>query len=272
MHLNSSFVTVSGSFQLFEFNISSIGNETQIITLQVDVQIIHTQLQDVTWNSLIARNSGLNQTVNFYFNDTTNNQPILDLTTLDVEVKDFDTGLLWDTGDFNWNLNDLSFGNYELDVSTNNLNSGWYTLQIEVSKFPNYNTSIIYTQFYLRGNYTTFNINSVSDLGGEGLLTPVGNNYFAFIERNIYVAFNLTDNEFNNELITGDANSYVITYYEISNVTNQGTTTHTLTFDANTDSYNGYLTTSSLTVGTYAVNITVIKTNYENSVFSFNLT
>ncbi len=273
MHLNTSFVTVSGSFQLFEFNISSIGNETQIITLQVDIQIIHTQLQDVAWNSLIARNSGLNQTVNFYFNDTTNNQPILDLTTLNVDVKDFDTGLLWDTGDFNWNLNNpLNDGNYELDVSTNNLNSGWYTLQIEVSKFPNYNTSIIYTQFYLRGNYTSFNINSISDLGGEGLLTPVGNNYSAFIERNIYVAFNLTDNEFNNELITGDANSYVITYYEISNATNQGTTTHTLTFDANTDSYNGYLTTSSLTVGTYAVNITVIKTNYENSVFSFNLT
>jgi len=273
MHLDTSFVTVSGSFQLFSFNISSIGNETKVITLQVDVQIILTQLLNVTWDHLIARNSGLDQAVDFYFNDTTNNLPILDLTTLNVEVRDFSTGLLWDRGDFNWTLNNpLNDGNYELDVSTNNLNSGWYTLQIEVSKFPNYNTSITYAQFYLRGNYTTANIISISDLGGEGLLTPVGYNYSAFIQRNIYVNFTLTDNEFGDALITGEANSYLITYYEISNATNHGSTTQPLSFDANTNSYKGYLGTSSLTAGTYAVNITVIKTNYEDSVFSFNLT
>jgi len=132
--------------------------------------------------------------------------------------------------------------------------------------------SITYVQFYLRGNYTTVNINSISDLGGEGLLTPVVNNYSAFIERNIYVDFTLTDIEYINEVITGDANSYIITYYEISDTSNQGVITHTLDFDANTNSFKGLLTTSNLTTSrTYAITITVIKTNYENSVFSFNL-
>ncbi|GAG79314.1 unnamed protein product, partial [marine sediment metagenome] len=74
IRFNTTNVDVSGSPYTFMFNISSIGNETQILSITIDVTIIQTDIEDLSWTSVIARNSGLNQSITFYFNDTTNTQ------------------------------------------------------------------------------------------------------------------------------------------------------------------------------------------------------
>ncbi|KKM93100.1 hypothetical protein LCGC14_1211830, partial [marine sediment metagenome] len=272
--LNTSIVDVSSSPFTFIFNISSIGNETQVINLIIDVRIIQTQILEVIAIPLIARNSGLNQTITFYFNDTINNLPVFNLTTSDILVKNNATGLAWNTGDFNWQLfNPWNNGTYILNVSTSSLDSGWYTLILNISKNPNYNWSVIQTSFYLRGNFTQINIVSISDVGGEGVLTGVGNNYSVFIGRNLYFNFTITDNEYLNALVTGGANSYTLEYTDILNSSNSGFLTESLTYDLNTLSFKGYIITSSITSsGTYTVNLTVLKTNYELTYYTFNLT
>jgi len=274
MHFNTSLVDVSSSPFTYIFNISSIGNETQVISLTIDVTIIETRIENLLYSALIARNSGLNQTVKFYFNDTTNNKPVPDVLTSDVIVRNNDTGAIWDRGDFNWELsNGTGKGNYILNISLNGLNSGLYTLELDVSNSPNYESSIRYLQFYLRGNFTQINIISVADVGGEGVLVGIGNNYSSFIGLNLYLDFNISDNEFFNNLVTGEANSYTLTYADILNSSNSGFLAESLSFDANTDTFKGIIYTSSLTrLSTYTLNLTVENTNYESTYYTFNLT
>ncbi|MFX1414220.1 MAG: hypothetical protein ACFFA2_10325, partial [Promethearchaeota archaeon] len=136
MHLDTDNVNVAGSPYFFTFEIYSIGNETQIIQLRVNVQIITTRIESTSWIPNIPRNSGLNQTFQFYFNDTTNDQGIQNLISSDIIVRNNATGSIWTPG---WNLiNPLNDGWYILNISLANRNAGWYTLQVNASKFPNY--------------------------------------------------------------------------------------------------------------------------------------
>jgi len=84
IHINTTNVNVAGSPYTLTFNVSALGNESQVIRVRINVKIIYTSLEQVSWKNLIARNSGLNQTFKFYFNDTVNNVPITGLTTSDV--------------------------------------------------------------------------------------------------------------------------------------------------------------------------------------------
>ncbi|MFW9882620.1 MAG: hypothetical protein ACFFG0_56885 [Candidatus Thorarchaeota archaeon] len=129
----------------------------------------------------------------------------------------------------------------------------------------------MYIQFYLRGNYTQINLISISDPGGEEVLTGIGYNYTCFEERDLNIEFNITDTENSNALVTGAANFYLVEYVEIGNPANQGTLGESLSFG--TTSYLGEIFTSDLpSVGTYQINISVFKTNFEISTFQFNLT
>jgi len=92
IHINTTNVNVAGSPYTLIFNVSALGNESQVIRVRINVKIIYTSLEQVSWKNLIARNSGLNQTFKFYFNDTVNNVPITGLTTSDVIVKNYYTG------------------------------------------------------------------------------------------------------------------------------------------------------------------------------------
>ncbi|KKN06447.1 hypothetical protein LCGC14_1077170, partial [marine sediment metagenome] len=275
MYLNTSNVNVAASPFTFIFNISAIGNETQVISLDIDVTIIQTKIEVLEYDSSIARFSGLNQSVNFYFNDTVNNQPISDLTTSDIEVRNNETGALWDRGDFNWALiNPLFDGNYTLNISTNGLDAGWYTLKINASKFPNYGWSLAYLSFYLRGDYTQINMISVSDL--EQQLTPIGlgYNYTTFLGSDLSLEFNITDLD-DGTNVTGVADQYIISYKNLGTLS-VGTIPQTFSFIFQSPSYGTYsgnINTSVLTSpGYYLINITVVKLNYENTTFSFNLT
>ncbi|KKM80816.1 hypothetical protein LCGC14_1336060, partial [marine sediment metagenome] len=275
MELETSSVNVAASPFTFTFNISAIGNETQVISLDIDVTIIQTKIETLLGNSLISRISGLNQTATFYFNDTVNNQPILDLTTGDIEVRNNETGVLWNTGDFNWSLiNPLNDGNYILNISTNGLDAGWYVLKISASNSPNFDWSWDYLEFYLRGDYTQINMISVSDL--EDQLTPTGSgyNYTTFLGSDLSLEFNITNLD-NGANVTGAANQYIISYKNLVTLS-EGIIPQTFNFNFQSASYGTYFGTANTSIlmnpGYYLINITVIKLNYENSTFSFNLT
>ena len=64
-------------------------------------------LQNASFNSdqifnitVYFYDSGLNQSVRFYFNDTTNNLPVLSVTTDDIIVKNYATGTAFNVGEF----------------------------------------------------------------------------------------------------------------------------------------------------------------------------
>ncbi|TXT65079.1 MAG: hypothetical protein BAJALOKI1v1_470001 [Promethearchaeota archaeon] len=273
IHLNTSNVIAGNTYE-FRFNVSAIGNETQIITLNITVTITETNIENLSFTAIIARNSGLNQTIEFYFNDTTNNLPITGLTSTDVVVYDNSTGLIWDTSDFDWSLIDIAgAGNYRLNVSMNTKNSGNYTLRIEVSKAPNYNASIAYVSFYLRGNYTQIGMQTV-EAPQTNSLGPIDENYTIYLGSNMYIEFNITDNEYGDALVDGAAQNYVIWYINLDDASDNGTISESLFFDSITDDrHEGTISTSQINSnGTYQITITVVKQNYENSTYQFNLT
>ncbi|NHJ25668.1 MAG: hypothetical protein EAX89_13875, partial [Candidatus Lokiarchaeota archaeon] len=273
-HFNTTFADVSLSpFTLF-FNISAYGKQTQILQINIDVLIIYTDIVNPDWDDIIARNAKINQTFTFYFNNTVTNEPVKDLISSDIIVRNEGTSSVWNTGDFNWELiNPLNDGNYILRISLKGLDSGRYYLSVNVSKFPNYNYSIFFFSFYLRGNFTEINIDYFSDVGGQGVLQPTGQNYSIYIERNLYVNFTIIDLEFGNRLITGAGTSVLIQYFEIGNLSNNGTLGHTIVYDANTYSYKGNILTSAFSItSNYIINITIFRINYENSTHSINLT
>ncbi|MFX0017146.1 MAG: hypothetical protein ACFFAK_01535 [Promethearchaeota archaeon] len=254
--------------QSFTFNVSKIGAETQIVQLNVDIQIIQTRIESTTWITEIPRNSGLNQTFNFYFNDTTNDRGIEILTKSNIVVRDNSTGIIWTPG---WELVNLTNGWYDLNISLTNKNYGWYTLEVNASKFPNYGYDLSYFTFYLRGNYSDIDLKSVSDPGGQIESIGAGYNYTIFEGSDITVDLNITDLENNNKLVSTLADTYTV-YYRNLNTGDNGTLANS--FQIVSQNHRGFITTSNpaLTIGNYEVNITVNKLNYEEVYFMFNLT
>jgi len=271
MHLNTSYVTVTDIPYNFKFNISSVGNQKQEITLIIKVIIIATRIESVSYDAVIARNSDLNQTADFFFNDTVKDEGILGLVTTDVIVRDNSTGILWNTGDFNWELvNPVNDGNYILNISVNGKNSGGYILKVNISKSPNYDWSVTYITFYLKGNDTKINLMSIATTPG-GIVSPTGfgYNYTIFEESDTDVQFNVTDLEYSDNIVPGSGTTYNVTYQNIRTGLN-GTLSEDFLFSAST--HTGTLTTSIFTAGDYLINISISKTNYEDSWYAFNLT
>ncbi|MFX1425192.1 MAG: hypothetical protein ACFFBE_01970, partial [Promethearchaeota archaeon] len=276
LELNSTNVLVTEVPYIINFTIYTFGKQSQEISFTILVTIIQTKVNVESWNEFddFARSTRLNISLDFYFNDTTNNQPITGLTNNDIRVKNNDTDMTWSPG---FELFDrVGDGNYKLNISTIGATSGFYTLQVNVSKFPNYDSDLVYIQFYLRGNYTQIHLISMTDPGG--ILSPEGANYnFTIFEgSDINIEFNLTDLEFANALVLGDANLYNVQYYNILTIDN-GSLLNTLHFVYQNVSYGthvGQISTSNtaLTPGNYLLNITITKTNYESTFFSFNLT
>ncbi len=270
IELDTSGVIASDTPYTCIFNITAVGTQTQNITLTLRVIYTQTDIQLILYDDYLIRKNKLNQSIVFYFNDTDNDQPITGLTVDYVTVKENQTqgtqpSWLYPTG---------PPGQYLLNVSTAGLDSGWIQFEINVTFDPNYNTSIETIDFYLRGNLTQTHIDSISDPGGDGTLTPTGyNNYLCFIERDLYLNFTITDDDYGNELVDVLGDSYEVNYIGITNTSDQGTLTEALSYDLNTKSFKGYIYTSELAnIGTYAVNITVSLTNYEKSILSFNIT
>jgi hypothetical protein len=272
IRLDTTNVNVAGSPFTYIFNVFATGNETQTISLTIDVTIIQTAIENLKWNLNFARNAHLNQTISFFFRDTTNNQPVLGLTTNNTRVKNNATGTVWNTNDFNWRLiNQWNNGTYLLDISTNGLDSGWYTLELNVSKDPNYDISLAYATFYLRGNYSQINLISIEDPGGALSNISQGHHYRIFEGSDIDFQFNITDLEFNNNLVLDAASSYFVSF---KNLNTSVVSTLQSTFQFIYPNHVGPIITSvpGLTAGNYLINISTTISNYENATFIFNLT
>ncbi|MFW9820076.1 MAG: hypothetical protein ACFFE5_10755, partial [Candidatus Thorarchaeota archaeon] len=249
------------------FNITATGKETKNITVYVTVILSQTDIEIVTFEPYLIKRDGLNQTILFYFTDTDNNIPITGLPVDDVSVIDNQTLLPRKI----WLTPNGTNGYYMLNVSINALNSGWIELMINVNFEPNYAISLEPVVFYYQGNLTLTNIKTVSDPGGEGILTGVANTYTCFVGRDLFIDFNITDNYNSDKLITGVANNYLVEYVEVGNPTNQGTIGNSLNNASN--SYQGGIDTSDITiVGTYEISVKVFLTNFETSKLRFNLT
>lgn len=275
LDIDTSNVAVTGAPFKLNFSISVFGNQSQEISLTILVTIIQTSIEIESWNDNadFARSTWINVSIDFYFNDTTNIEAIDGLIDNDVIVRDYDTGIIWSPGFELFNRSGP--GNYKLNISTVGKNSGLYTLQLNISKHPNYTWSLAYIQFYLRGNYTQINMISVSDPEATLISTGIGNNYTTFIGSDLTIKFNITDTESNNNVVIGDADEYIITFKNlITGFT--GTLQESLSFVPITVDYGiytGSIVTSVLTANRfYLINITVVKSNYENTTFSFNLT
>ncbi|MFX1568274.1 MAG: hypothetical protein ACFFCV_07890 [Promethearchaeota archaeon] len=274
LNIDTSGVTVKVDPYTINFTISVFGNQSQQISLTVLLTIIQTRVEIQSWNDNAEFNriTWTNVSINFYYNDTTNIKPIATLSDSDVIVKDYYAGTTWGPG---FDLYNLGGGDYKMNISIVGKNSGWYTLQINVSKYPDYNWSLAYVQFYLRGNYTQINMVSVED--PEELLIPtgIGNNYTTFLGSDLTVDFTINDTEWNDKVVVDFADNYFVTFKNLkTGIT--GTISESLVFNLINPFYGehtGTIETSVFTdTGFYLINITVVMLNYENTTFSFNLT
>jgi len=268
MHLDTTNVETGLDYD-YEFNIYATGNETQIIRLTVDVLIIQTEVTDVVSIDEIVRHLGWNQSIRFYFNDTTNDLPVLNVITSNIVVKNYATGTPFNVGEF-WLYDPFNNGTYILDITMGTRNSGWYTLEINASKFPNYDETLFNVVFYYRGNDTAINLISLFDTGES--LSPTGlHNYTIFEGDDLDIEFNITDSDDFDSLIIGDADSYTVRYTNLGTGSN-GILVANLNFI--TLLHTGTIITSNpaLTIGRYSINITTSRTNYEDATFVFNLT
>ncbi len=276
LELNTSKVTAVETPYTLNFNIYTFGNQSQEISFTILITIIQTRIEIESWNENddFARSTWVNISIDFYFNDTTNDNAITGLMDSDIIIKNYYTGTAWSPG---FELFDRAGdGNYKLNISTVGVISGFYTLELSISKFPNYNWSLAYIQFYLRGNYTQIELISISDPGGQ--LSPKGMfyNFTIFEGSDINIEFNLTDLEYANALILGDVDSYNV-WYKNLNTGDNGTLLNALDYVEQTPVYGthvGIIFTSNmaLTPGNYLINITITKINYESTFLTFNLT
>ncbi|MFX0041295.1 MAG: hypothetical protein ACFE8L_00145 [Candidatus Hodarchaeota archaeon] len=257
---------------LCNFTISKLGKEPQKVILSIEVILLNTVIEIISSVPTIKRLTGLNQTIYLYFNSTLDGLPIPDLTTDDVKVYD-DVGSLWLRGDHNWTLIPVPAEDYYiLNVSTSGLDSGEYTITLNISKYPIYNFNTSPVTFRLLGNSSQSNLETIEVDGIE--LLPIGlyNYYNATLGSDIDVQFNITDLDYGNNLVldSGSAAIITVTYNKTSGTPSSGTLIfirYAATF------YRGNIDLSSITEeGNYTITISIELVNYEIQSFSFNLT
>jgi hypothetical protein len=272
LEMNTSQVVVVATPYTLNFSIYTFGNQLQEVSFSILLTLIQTSVEIESWNSNVdfARSTLINASIDFYFNDTTNNQAITGLSNADIIVKNFATGTHWAPGFTLFNR--PGPGYYTLNISMVAAESGFYTLNISISKFPNYNWSRIQVAFYLRGNYTQFHLISVSDPGGQ--LTQQGAYNFTIFEgSDINLEFNVTDLEYMDTIVLGDAEIYSIWSENLLTGDNV-TLLNNVYFRIQTGTHVGSVTTSNaaLTPGNYFIHIALTKSNYELAFYTFNLT
>ncbi len=275
LDIGTSNVVVVDTSYILNFSISAFGNQSQDFSFNILVKIIQTRIETQSWNlnADFARSTDIDISIDFYFNDTTNEEAIISLVENDIIIKDYNTGTLFSPG---FNLyNQPGPGNYILNISTVGISSDNYILEVNISKYPNYNWSLAYFAFYLRGNYSSINLISLADPGG--LLIPEGNyyNYTIFEGSDLDIEYNVTDLEYFGNVVLGDADYYIIQYENLYNSSIYGYLSHSFDFVYITPTFGthqGLLNTSQLLQGSYSIEMLLVKKNYVNSTFTFNLT
>ncbi|MHA1328292.1 MAG: hypothetical protein ACTSRH_13400, partial [Promethearchaeota archaeon] len=106
----------------------------------------------------------------------------------------------------------------------------------------------------MRGNYTTFNLESFSHPGGILQSESKGYNYTIFEGSDPTLTFNITDNENSNQIVNESLTIIRVRFIDPN---------HSLIIRTSS---------ANLNVGRYLINVTVGRVNFENATFSFNLT
>ncbi len=170
--LDTSNVIANVSAYNYNFRIYADGNLSQYITLIITVLLPRTEMVNFTTPDLIsgAIPEGFNLTIVFYFNDTLNDLPILDLSVDNITVWDLELGALWSRG-FTWELLNHGDGNYTLNISTDGLTVGnQYSIRINItySGLNPYNYSSRMLDFYYGSSASTPTTNGSGGGGGGG--------------------------------------------------------------------------------------------------------
>ncbi|MFO7797611.1 MAG: hypothetical protein R6W84_15820, partial [Promethearchaeia archaeon] len=273
MQLDTGEMEVKDEDYTFLFNVSAVGYDFKEIRLNFTVLIAQTMISNANFSHPLSVDSGDNQTLNFYLNDTDNNKPVIGLTTSDIIVINRSSGLEWNVG-FKWSLYEDGGGYYKLNISISGLKIGWYYLKINASNIPNYNWTTYDFDFYLIGNETQINLHYFSDAGGL-LPREDPNNYTCFIESDLFIEFNITFvnyEEYDTVNIDSTAN-ISIGYLNLINPSIFGyLTDHPTQPITGSGIYTGYVRTSDLSVGFYSMNLTIESDIYEIEPIFFNLT
>jgi len=273
MQLDTGEMDVKNEDYTFLFNVSAIGYEFKEIRVNFTVLIAQTMFSNTNFSHPLSIDLGENQSLNFYFNDTDNNEGVKGLITSDIIVYNRSSGLEWNVG-FKWSLFEVGGGYYELNISVSGLKIGWYYLKINASNFPNYNWTTYDFDFYLIGNETQINLHYFSDAGGL-LQQEEPNNYKCFIDSDLFIEFNITFVNYE-EFATvdiGSAANISIGYLNILNPSIFGyLTDHPTQPITGSGIYTGYIRTSDLSVGFYSMNLTIESDTYEIEPIFFNLT
>lgn len=222
-------------------------------------------IEIISKNDTLIRKDGLNQTVEFYFNDTKNNKPIYNLTTKNIIVKDNQTkdgSFKIRTGgnyDQNWTLYNFTgkSGYYKLNVSTKGLNSGWIRLELNASYSINW--SIAYIDFYLRGNLTRIEFIQMLDPSFKVSW------FTSFLGYNLTVQFDMIDLDFKNQTITDRNQQAVVSIEYINKYNNEqnGSLSNDISYNLIGNFFEGTIGYSKiLKIGSYDITFLLDLTNY----------
>ncbi|MHA1339777.1 MAG: hypothetical protein ACTSRZ_06615 [Promethearchaeota archaeon] len=269
ININTSNVDVGNYF--CQFIIEHLPDQSQIIDFTIEVIQPTTKLILINQTSLLWRLSNKNITVYFEFNDTDNKQLIAGMPNSSIQVYNgSNPSQLWNVGSFNYYTWEVGSGKYGVNISTNNLNKGNYSAIISANFAPNYKVANLTINFYIRGNYTEFDLRDILKYENFDILVEEGGYSVYPGTKGFIISFRILDLDHGNNIITDqDANFQINITINSSGLVSL---TNTLKFDAQSSTIKGVIfLPDSLPLGTYLITINVKMDNYEDTSYTFIL-
>ncbi len=191
-----------------DFNITRTGYQTTLFTFDIVVTLAQTSISLNSQTDIISRHSGENATIYFHVDDITNSLDLTGMPESDFYVYNDSTSELWDRPTFDWEMWEISNGDYGVNISLENLDYGTQTVRLNASFAPNYNYSILVTSFYIRGNYTEITIEQYNN-GDSVNLPNVNGSYQIYMDTSdLGLILNLNDIEYGYNYISDDEGDF----------------------------------------------------------------
>jgi len=269
ININTSRVNV-GNYNC-RFRIEHLPDQSQIIEFTIQIIQPNTKLILINQTTSIWRLSGENITVFFKFNDTDNNELISGIPPNCIFVYNgSNPSQLWDVGSFNFFSWEEEESLYGVNISINNLNKGNYSAIISVNFEPNYKIANLTIDFYIRGNFTSFKLESVSKYQNFELLIEE-NGYAVYPgTKGMGISFKILDSDNYDKPVNFENINFTINI-TINYLNNLGLN-YNLSFDPQNKLFSGYIEfPENLPLGSYLITIEIKIDNYENIIHQFNL-
>ncbi|MHA1520270.1 MAG: hypothetical protein ACTSRK_08815 [Promethearchaeota archaeon] len=280
--LNSSQLDVG--VHSFNFSIAQTDFKTQTVAFDIDINQAQTTTTLVNRTATIKRISDLNVTAYIHLEDSDNNLDILGIPDSALAVVNITgTPAVWNTDENpDWYMWEVGSGIYGVNISlgstgSNRIDSGDYTVQLNISHIPNYNWSILEFSFYVEGNTTAisnFAINdgSLTDYTGTVLTESPADTFHIYQNPAGSVLFAMNFDFIDLNSSNAEINSASVNYWAtLDTVTVLDTATY-FEYSPGNQYHRGKLVLeSSLVPGTYEIEIILGMANYENASYTFNL-